>query len=91
MTLLFGNLTQQLVDFTIILNKAKSGDPTAIAAIPATTAAFRKVVAEGATDLVYIGASLAPFVHGQSSTIYVPRYRNARLHIHLYVWLGPHS
>ena len=89
MTLLFGNLTQQYVNFNVILNKAKSGDPEAIKAIPAAAAAFRSTAAKDAAGLVYIGASLAPFIHGQSSTIYA-RCRNARLHVHLYVCLGPH-
>ena len=91
MSLLLGNLTQQFVDITVIFIKAKSGDPEAIKAVPAAAAAFRKTAAKDASYLVYIGASLAPLVHGQSLTSYAPRCRNTRLHVHLYVCLGPYG
>jgi ATP-binding cassette subfamily B (MDR/TAP) protein 1 len=60
MSLLFGNLTQQFVNFTIVLEKAKAGDPQAIAGVPAAAASFRKVAAQDASYLVYIGAVWSP-------------------------------
>ncbi|KAF8895324.1 P-loop containing nucleoside triphosphate hydrolase protein [Infundibulicybe gibba] len=61
MSLLFGNLTQQFVEFSTILNDAAGTGPNATAAqdeIPAAAANFRKVAAKDASYLVYIGVGM---------------------------------
>ena len=86
MTLLFGNLTQQFVSFAIILNKARSGDPDATAAIPAAAANFRRIAAKDATGLVYIGTSLAPFVnHRRFMSLGIATL--VCTYIYMYVWV----
>lgn len=55
MSLLFGNLTQDFVSFAIVLNESKTGNATAIADLPIAAANFRKVAAQDASYLVYIG------------------------------------
>jgi ATP-binding cassette subfamily B (MDR/TAP) protein 1 len=55
MTLLFGNLTQDFVNFGTVLNKAKNGVPGAEEQIPAAAAAFRHSAALNASYLAYIG------------------------------------
>ena len=56
MSLLFGNLVQQFVDFSTILANANAGDLGASAQIPIAGAKFRNAAAKSATELVYIGA-----------------------------------
>lgn len=60
MSLLFGNLTQDFVEFEAILEQANNGDPNAIAAVPGSAAHFRHTAALDASYLVYIGASAVP-------------------------------
>jgi ATP-binding cassette subfamily B (MDR/TAP) protein 1 len=55
MSLLFGNLVQQFVNFSIILAEVNAGDATASDQIPAAAAAFRSAAAKSASELVYIG------------------------------------
>jgi ATP-binding cassette subfamily B (MDR/TAP) protein 1 len=55
MTLLFGDLVQQFVNFTLILSNANAGVPGASEQIPAAAADFRSSAAKLATELVYIG------------------------------------
>ena len=55
MTLLFGNLTQDFVNFGVALNKAKNGDPGAADQVPVAAAAFRHSAALNASYLSYIG------------------------------------
>ena len=55
MSLLFGNLVQQFVDFQTILAKSNEGVPGASEQIPFAAAAFRSAAAGLALDLVYIG------------------------------------
>lgn len=55
MGLLFGNLTQDFVNFTIVLGKANAGDAAAAADVPQAAADFRAVAAKDATWLVCIG------------------------------------
>ena len=56
MSLLFGNLTQQFVNFSTILANAESGLPGYSEQIPAAAAEFRRSAAKSASELVYIGA-----------------------------------
>lgn len=55
MTLLFGNLTQDFVNFGETLALANAGNVTAQAAVPAAAANFRRTAANDASYLVYIG------------------------------------
>lgn len=57
MSLLFGNLTQQFVNFSIILAGAKAGKPGFSEQIPAAAAHFRQSAGQSAAGLVYIGES----------------------------------
>jgi len=58
MSLLFGRLTQDFVNFQTTLFYAQAGDPTAAAKIPQAAANFRHGAAQNATYLVIIGASM---------------------------------
>jgi len=58
MSLIFGALTQDFVNFQIVRAKAEAGDPEGIAALPGAAANFRRVSALDASYLVYIGISL---------------------------------
>ena len=93
MSLLFGNLTQQFVNFSIVNSRAKAGDPAAIAAVPAAAAAeFRASASESASKLVYIGAffsTICPSVKFHSR-LCIHRSRNIHLHMGLHVYLGLH-
>ncbi|KAJ2914131.1 hypothetical protein MD484_g6294, partial [Candolleomyces efflorescens] len=60
MSLLFGNLTRDFVNFATVVALANAGDQEAAAQVPAVAAAFRKVAALDASYLTYIG--LAMFV-----------------------------
>lgn len=55
MSLLFGNLTEGFVTFSSVLLRAKNGDSSAAADIPAAAAAFRHDAAKDALYLVFIG------------------------------------
>ena len=58
MSLIFGRLTQDFINFIVIRANAAKGNPDAIAALPVAAAAFRKSASLDATYLVYIGISL---------------------------------
>jgi ATP-binding cassette subfamily B (MDR/TAP) protein 1 len=55
MSLLFGNLVQQFVNFSFILANADAGNAAAADQIPIAAAAFRHAAAKSASELVYIG------------------------------------
>lgn len=55
MSLIFGKLTQDFVNFEIIRAKAEQGLEDGIAALPEATANFRKSASLDATYLTYIG------------------------------------
>lgn len=55
MSLLFGNLTQDFVNFGETLEMANAGNATAAAALPAAAAHFRSTASNDASYLVYIG------------------------------------
>jgi ATP-binding cassette subfamily B (MDR/TAP) protein 1 len=55
MTILFGNLTQEFVEFGSVLMRAQSGDAAAQALIPIATANFRSASARSAGWLACIG------------------------------------
>jgi ATP-binding cassette, subfamily B (MDR/TAP), member 1 len=61
MSLLFGNLVQQFVNFSTILAEADAGDAGASDQIPVAAAEFRSAAAQSASELVYIGV-LHPYV-----------------------------
>ena len=56
MTLIFGNLVQDFVNFGNVLGNAQQGNATAIADLPGAASHFRHTAALDATYLVYIGA-----------------------------------
>lgn len=58
MSLLFGNLTQDFVNFGETLELSKAGNATATAALPAAAAHFRHTAANDASYLVYIGVGM---------------------------------
>jgi len=58
MSLIFGALTQDFVNFEIVRARAGAGDPEGIAMLPEAAAHFRKVSALDASYLTYIGISL---------------------------------
>ncbi|KAF9649396.1 P-loop containing nucleoside triphosphate hydrolase protein [Thelephora ganbajun] len=58
MSLIFGRLTQDFVNFEIVRAKAEQGNPDGIAALPTAAASFRKTSALDATYLVYIGLGM---------------------------------
>ena len=70
MSLLFGNLTKEFVDFTTTSMLAKAGDPDAIANLPAQADKFRRVAALDASYLTYIGMAFysGKFSPNQPST-----------------------
>ena len=55
MSLLFGNLVQQFVNFSTILAEANAGVPGASERIPTAAVEFRSAAATLASELVYIG------------------------------------
>jgi ATP-binding cassette subfamily B (MDR/TAP) protein 1 len=55
MSLLFGALTQDFVNFGTNLAEAKAGNATAQAHLPAIAAAFRHNAAKDSASLTYIG------------------------------------
>lgn len=59
MSVIFGRLTQDFVNFQIVRANASEGNPDAIAALPAAAAGFRRAAALDASYLVYIGISPA--------------------------------
>lgn len=65
MSLLFGNLTKDFVNFATITLASDAGDAAAIAAFPEVAASFRRVAALDATYLVYMGEHL-PLVRTRS-------------------------
>lgn len=58
MSLIFAALTQDFISFQIIRSGAEAGDPDSIAGLPAAAAHFRKLSAQDASYLTYIGISL---------------------------------
>ena len=87
MSLLFGNLTQEFVNFTQLLYQADSNVPGAAAQVPAAAAHFRQASGKLATYMVCMGACL----DYQSSTFEfnsVIRRRNVFLHVRLHVRVG---
>ena len=68
MSLLFGRLTQNFVEFGTVLNMANAGDPDALQQLGAAAAGFRHAAAQNASYLVYIGMPLpmCPSLHSQS-------------------------
>jgi len=55
MTLLFGKLTQEFVNFAAVLKEARAGNPQAQAGLSAAAAHFRHTASLDASYLVYIG------------------------------------
>ncbi|KAH9174816.1 P-loop containing nucleoside triphosphate hydrolase protein [Lactarius sanguifluus] len=58
MSLLFGNLTQDFVDFAAALNNLDPNDPESTAKLDQSAKGFRHVAAQDASYLTYIGVGL---------------------------------
>jgi ATP-binding cassette subfamily B (MDR/TAP) protein 1 len=58
MSLIFGRLTQDFINFQIIRAQVDQGLPEGVAALPQAAANFRRATALDATYLVYIGITL---------------------------------
>jgi ATP-binding cassette subfamily B (MDR/TAP) protein 1 len=58
MSLIFGNLTQDFVNFGIALNKIDPNDPESNTKLDQAAKGFRHVAAKDASYLTYIGMSL---------------------------------
>ena len=56
MSLLFGRLTQDFVNFQIVLGRAQAGDLAAKERIPQAASAFRNSASQNAIWLVVIGS-----------------------------------
>jgi ATP-binding cassette, subfamily B (MDR/TAP), member 1 len=56
MSLLFGNLIQDFVNFTNAIQNINPGDPQTIAKVDEAARRFRHVAAKDASYLTYIGA-----------------------------------
>ena len=63
MSLIFGNLVQVFVNFTIALNDLDPNNPETKTNLDETARKFRKVAAQDASYLTYIGASFITLLH----------------------------
>jgi ATP-binding cassette subfamily B (MDR/TAP) protein 1 len=88
MSLFFGKLVQQFVNFTLILGKASAGVPGASDQIPAAAAEFRSSAAGLAIDLVYMGvlhtykeAALRILTHLLGAGTFVSTF------VFMYIWV----
>jgi len=89
MSLLFGNLTQDFVNFQMVINQASAGNATAVQEIPIVAERFRRTSAKDATYLVYMGQTLLlDFVVFHPDMSY--RCWIVRLYLHLHVSMGIH-
>lgn len=57
MSLIFGNLVQVFVNFNIARNNVNPNDPETTSNLDQVASKFRKVAAQDASYLTYIGAS----------------------------------
>ena len=89
MSLIFGALTQDFVDFSITRARADAGDPDGIAKLPEAAAHFRHASAMDASYLVYIGISLYLINLRRDLNNFI-RCRHVRREFHLHDDLGPH-
>jgi hypothetical protein len=89
MSLIFGKLTQDFVNFEIVRAQAEQGNADGIAALPAAAAQFRKTSALDATYLVYIGISPSS-INLRSSLNSLPRRRHVRCELRLHDHLVSH-
>lgn len=60
MSLLFGNLTQDFVNFTQAIQNINPNDPQSSAKVEETARGFRRVAAKDASYLTYIGKRNLP-------------------------------
>jgi hypothetical protein len=90
MSLLFGNLVQDFVNFTVALQNINPNDPQSSANARDAAEAFRNVAAKDASYLTYIGAR-DPTSIRRLPFIPPSRRRHVYLHLHLHVYLGSHG
>lgn len=88
MALLFGNLTQQFVQFSTILNAAHSGVPGASEKIPAAAVHFRRSAAQSAAGLVYIGESHKIYALNIDSLAGIAMFVCTYLYMNIWIYTG---
>lgn len=69
MSLLFGRLTENFVEFGTVIQQSNLGNATAQAELPGAAASFRRASALNASYLTYIGTWLFRFCHGSVSSL----------------------
>ena len=89
MSLLFGNLVQDFVNFTVAIQNINPNDPQSSVNARDAAQKFRNVAAKDASYLTYIGAR-DPTSIRCLSFILPSRRRPIYLHLHLHVYLGSH-
>lgn len=91
MSLLFGRLTQNFVEFGTTLNEVNMGNQTAVAALPAAAAGFRKAAALNASYLTYIGAHIISLLRHLLGTNLVMYYSGVGMFcatfVYMYTWV----
>ena len=94
MSLMFGNLTQDFVNFSTVIQNVNPNDPQSSAQVEEAAARFRHVAALDASYLVYIGAWIISMMLFGSRVIKTPppvcRRGYVYLHLYLHVYLGLH-
>ena len=93
MSLLFGNLTQDFIEFqTVAAYAADPNNATAQAQLPLAQASFRHTAALDASYLVYIGPLPTPIAEPCSRSPSLLPYRcwNVHMYLYLHVHLGLH-
>lgn len=86
MSLIFGNLTNQFVEFQTVTTLADRGEPGFAERLPEVAAAFRKVAAEDAVWLVVIGEQIL-FSSIQRPTVSTGCGMLTATFIYMYVWV----
>lgn len=91
MSLLFGNLTQDFVNFGIATSNF-NGTTAAIDNLNDARNKFESAAAKSASELVYIGmynySNSNPLSFIEISAVSVCRYRDVGLHIYLHGYMG---
>lgn len=57
MSILFGNLTQDFVNFATVVSQSNNGNATATALVPEAARIFKQTAAKDASYLAYMGVS----------------------------------
>jgi hypothetical protein len=88
MSLIFGNLTQDFVDFGTALNNLDPNNPDTVSKLDQAASEFRHISAKDASYLTYIGASFIILLRSQIINSCPYRPGLVHLHVHLHGHLG---